>query len=104
MKGFSYPMTEDEYQKVSVSFDYPTTLQAPVQKEKIVGKVSIKLNNDLLFEEYSELYWKTIRRQAVLLRDAGFVGTVVRTTSGPEDPSWIMRRQDYIEANGLFLA
>ena len=51
MKGFSYPMTEDEYQKVSVSFDYPTTLQAPVQKEKIVGKVSIKLNNDLLFEE-----------------------------------------------------
>lgn len=51
MKGFSYPMTEDEYQKVSVSFDYPTTLQAPVQKEKIVGKVSIKLYNDLLFEE-----------------------------------------------------
>lgn len=51
MKGFSYPMTNEEYQKVSVSFDYPTTLQAPVQKEKIVGKVSIKLNNDLLFEE-----------------------------------------------------
>ena len=51
MKGFSYPMTEDEYQKVSVSFDYPTTLQAPIKKEKIVGKVSIKLNNDLLFEE-----------------------------------------------------
>lgn len=51
IKGFSYPMTNEEYQKVSVSFDYPTTLQAPVQKEKIVGKVSIKLNNDLLFEE-----------------------------------------------------
>lgn len=66
--------------------------------------VSYCCANDLLFEEYSELYWKTIRRQAVLLRDAGFVGTVVRTTSGPEDPSWIMRRQDYIEANGLFLA
>lgn len=51
IKGFSYPMTNEEYQKASVSFDYPTTLQAPVQKEKIVGKVSIKLNNDLLFEE-----------------------------------------------------
>lgn len=51
MKGFSYPMTNEEYQKVSVSFDYPTTLQAPVQKEKIVGKVCIKLDNDLLFEE-----------------------------------------------------
>ncbi len=66
--------------------------------------VSYCCANDLFFEEYSELYWKTVRRQAVLLRDAGFAGTVVRTTSGPEDPSWIMRRQDYIEANRLFLA
>ena len=44
-------MTNEEYQKVSVSFDYPTIMQAPVQKEKIVGKVCIKLDNDLLFEE-----------------------------------------------------
>lgn len=51
MRGYSFPMTESEYQRVDVSFDYPTTLQAPVPKEKIVGKVSIKLDNNLLFEE-----------------------------------------------------
>lgn len=51
MKGFSYPMTEEEYQKVRVEFDYPSIIQAPVPKEKIVGKVVIKLDNDLLFEE-----------------------------------------------------
>lgn len=51
MKGFSYPMTEEEYQKVRVEFDYPSLIQAPVPKEKIVGKVVIKLDNDLLFEE-----------------------------------------------------
>lgn len=51
IKGFSYPMTNEEYQKVCVTFDYPTIMQAPVQKEKIVGKVCIKLDNDLLFEE-----------------------------------------------------
>lgn len=51
MKGFSYPMTEEEYQNVRVEFDYPSIIQAPVPKEKIVGKVVIKLDNDLLFEE-----------------------------------------------------
>ena len=66
--------------------------------------VSYCCANDLLFEEHSALYWETVKRQARLLREAGFAGTVVRTTSGPEDPSWSLRRQDYIEANGIFLA
>lgn len=51
MKGFSYPLTDEEYQRVKVDFDYPNSLNAPVPKEKIVGKVEIKLDNDLLFEE-----------------------------------------------------
>ncbi len=51
MKKFVYPMTEEEYMKVKVYYDYPNVLNAPVGKEQIVGKVSIKLDNDLLFEE-----------------------------------------------------
>ena len=51
MKGFSYPLTDEEYQRVEVDFDHPSLVNAPVQKEKIIGKVEIKLDNDLLFEE-----------------------------------------------------
>ena len=58
--------------------------------------------NDLLFEEHSNLYWSITKKQAKLLRSAGFVGSVVRTTSGPEDPSWNRRKDEYIEANKIF--
>lgn len=50
IKGFSYPMTNEEYQKLV----FRLTIQQHFKhrfKRKIVGKVSIKLNNDLLFEE-----------------------------------------------------
>ena len=51
MKGFSYPLSEEEYQQVKIEYDYPSSIQAPLKKESIIGKVKIKLNNDLLFEE-----------------------------------------------------
>lgn len=59
-------------------------------------------SNALLFEEKSELYWQLINEQAIYMRDKGFLGTVVRTTSGPEDPSWNLCKDKYIKANALF--
>jgi hypothetical protein len=60
-------------------------------------------SNSLLFEEKSELYWKLIGEQMLYLREKGFLGTVVRTTSGPEDPSWNLCKEKYIKVNNMFL-
>ncbi len=60
-------------------------------------------SNDLLFEEKSELYWKIVNEHMVYLKEKGFLGTIVRTTSGPEDPSWNLCKDKYLIANSLFL-
>ncbi|MBR4868507.1 MAG: hypothetical protein IKU10_05065, partial [Clostridia bacterium] len=56
----------------------------------------------LTFEEQSEAYWSLIEEQANYLREKGFWGTVVRTTSGPEDPSWECCKEQYVKMNRLF--
>jgi len=59
-------------------------------------------DNRLLFEEHSNRYWEILRRQAAFLGESGLWGMIVRTTSGPEDPSWTLRQSDYIECNRIF--
>lgn len=72
--------------------------------ELVMGEgVTYCSSNELRFEEKSELYWQLINEQAIYMRDKGFLGTVVRTTSGPEDPSWNLCKDKYIKANALFL-
>ena len=73
------------------------------EAELVMGEgVTYCGSNTLLFEEKSELYWQLINEQAIYMRDKGFLGTVVRTTSGPEDPSWNLCKDKYIKANALF--
>lgn len=50
-KGFSYPLSNEERNKITINIDLPHTLQAPLEKEKIVGNLNIYLENNLLFSE-----------------------------------------------------
>lgn len=59
-------------------------------------------SNIMLFEEHSRTYWEMIFEQAEKLKKAGLWGAVVRTTSGPEDPSWNLNVEDYQKANAIF--
>ncbi len=57
---------------------------------------------DLLFEEHSRTYWNLLEKQIKMFRDKGFSGAIVRTTDGPEDPSWTENIDDYRRLNALF--
>ena len=61
-------------------------------------------HNDLLFEEHSPTYWALLERQMRFLKEKGLSGAVCRTTSGPEDPSWDCRADEYRKLNQIFLA
>lgn len=50
-KKFLYPLREDEYMKVKYEVDVPDFIEAPVEKEKVVGEMRIKIDNCLLFKE-----------------------------------------------------
>lgn len=74
------------------------------QARLVMGEgVTYCAHNGLLFEEKSRLYWETVRKGLGILKSLGFSGSVVRTTSGPEDPSWNMNAADYRELNAYFL-
>ena len=57
----------------------------------------------LLFEEHSDKFWTLLEEQALLLRENGLWGTVVRTGSSPVDISWNMRADSFRKVNELFL-
>ncbi|MBO5286115.1 MAG: hypothetical protein J6B16_04375 [Clostridia bacterium] len=57
----------------------------------------------LLWEEKSEEYWELVKEMVILYREAGLWGTVIRTCSGPEDPSWNLCPQKLLEMNKIFL-
>lgn len=42
----------------------------------------------LRWEERSDAYWEVVEHAARAWRDHGFLGAVVRTNAGPEDPVW----------------
>lgn len=50
-KGFYYPLTKDEAQKIEYKYVLPNGLKAPVNKDEVVGEVEIYLHNHLLFSE-----------------------------------------------------
>lgn len=50
-KGFSYPLTESEKNKISVNINIPQVVVSPVEKEQIVGNIDFYLKNKLLFSE-----------------------------------------------------
>lgn len=50
-KCFCYPLTQYEYAKLHFEYNIPNSLTAPLKKEQIVGKISIYLENEKLFED-----------------------------------------------------
>lgn len=50
-RGFVYPLTKDELDRIVIKYDLPNSLNAPVEKESVVGKLEIYLDNHLLFSE-----------------------------------------------------
>lgn len=50
-RHFSYPLTLEEYAKIEYDVELPESIEAPVEKEQIVGELKIKLDNHLLFSE-----------------------------------------------------
>lgn len=48
--GFTYPMTSEEQARVSVDYDLPNQLIAPIKAEEKVGTARVYLDDKLLFE------------------------------------------------------
>ena len=49
-KGFSYPLTMEEQSKVSIDYDLPNQLKAPINAESKVGTAKVYFDDKLLFE------------------------------------------------------
>ena len=49
-KGFSYPLTMEEQSKVSIDYDLPNQLKAPIKAESKVGTAKVYFDDKLLFE------------------------------------------------------
>ena len=49
-KGFSYPLTIEEQSKVSIDYDLPNQLKAPIKAESKVGTAKVYFDDKLLFE------------------------------------------------------
>lgn len=47
--GFSYPLSKDEQNKLEIKYDFPKIIDAPINEEKIVGKINIFIDKHLLF-------------------------------------------------------
>lgn len=50
-KGFSYPLSNEEIFDILIDLELPEILTAPLKKEQVVGKIVIKLKDQILFEE-----------------------------------------------------
>lgn len=50
-KGFSYPLTEEEQNRLIYEYNIPENIEAPIEKDSIVGKLNIYLGDKLLFSE-----------------------------------------------------
>jgi hypothetical protein len=57
----------------------------------------------LRWEERSDAYWEVIEHASRTWRDHGFLGAVVRTNAGPEDPVWHEYPERLRDANAVFL-
>ena len=50
-KGFSYPLTEEEQNKLIYEYNIPENIEAPIEKDSVVGNFSIYLDGKKLFLE-----------------------------------------------------
>lgn len=50
-KGFSYPLTKEEFAQLKFVKNIPNSINATVNKNEIVGELEIYLENNLLFKE-----------------------------------------------------
>ncbi len=66
-KGFFYPLLKEEQINITYEYDLPQILKAPIKKEQIVGKIAIKLNDIILFEE--DIYTTDEVRSSDFLED-----------------------------------
>lgn len=57
----------------------------------------------LRWEERSDAYWEVVEHASRTWRDHGFLGAVVRTNAGPEDPVWHEYPERLRDANAVFL-
>ena len=57
----------------------------------------------LRWEERSDAYWEVVEHAARAWRDHGFLGAVVRTNAGPEDPVWHEFPERLKRVNDVFL-
>jgi len=57
----------------------------------------------VLFEERSDKFWRLLEEQALILRESGLWGTLVRTADNPGDVGWKMRADSLRKINRLFL-
>lgn len=51
MKGFKYPLKENEQTEINIEKELPESLEAPIEKETVVGKIKIYFNKEQIFEE-----------------------------------------------------
>lgn len=51
MKGFKYPLKEDERVNIHVERELPEVLDAPIEKEQTIGEIKIFYDKDLIFSE-----------------------------------------------------
>lgn len=61
-------------------------------------------SKELLWEETSDEYWDIVKIAMTKYKEIGLWGTLVKTCSGPEDPSWELCKDRVKELNELFLA
>jgi hypothetical protein len=57
----------------------------------------------LRWEERSDAYWEVVEHAARQWREHGFLGAVVRTNAGPEDPVWHEYPERLRRINAVFL-
>ncbi|HIV01657.1 MAG TPA: D-alanyl-D-alanine carboxypeptidase [Candidatus Caccopulliclostridium gallistercoris] len=50
-KGFSYPLSEDEKNRIVYEYNIPENITAPIEKDSVVGNFNIYLDGKLLFSE-----------------------------------------------------
>lgn len=50
-KEFNYPLTESEKSFIIVDTNLPSSLDAPLKKDSAIGTITIKLNNEIIFED-----------------------------------------------------
>ncbi|MBP5638120.1 MAG: hypothetical protein J6X55_01475 [Victivallales bacterium] len=58
----------------------------------------------LLWEEHCDSYWDMLEFVAKQFRKYDLWGAAIRTCSGCEDPSWLIRADDYRRINGILTA